>query len=223
MNIELIDNIHGAIKRSTSALVMLTEQFEGNERRELADHIIEGVLYAAIHEIDGIKTALDSYVKSQNGIDALQKLVNEYKPTPKISLIDERLVYSFIEHLMFLGEDSSAGDDSKHRLAEFWSKTSQRDQAKHLLKIWQTVVEFSDPKKQFIPFDPFETQFNYTELKNEINAEFKARHALQREKIALKTTPNNETGADCGASFTNEMIANRVREIANMIEGGAIE
>lgn len=51
----------------------------------------------------------------------------------------------------------------------------------------------------------------------------KTREQLERETLALKTTPNNETGADCGASFTNEMIANRVREIANMIEGGAIE
>lgn len=35
-------------------------------------------------------------------------------------------------------------------------------------------------------------------------------------------TPCNETRANDGA-ITNEMIANRVREIANMIEGGTIE
>lgn len=52
----------------------------------------------------------------------------------------------------------------------------------------------------------------------------KTREQLERKTLALKTTPNNETGADCGALITDKMIADRMREIATLFEqGGAIE
>lgn len=102
----------------------------------------------------------------------LQK--TKFTPAKKPEMVDVRLVHSFIEWLMFLGEDDSAGKDSQHRLAEFWSDTSQREQARHLFEQWLVITENEE-----IYFE-IDSMFNYDELKTEINAEFKAKHGRDR-------------------------------------------
>lgn len=122
------------------------------------------VEFLAEHQPDLIKQW-----HAQTGINALRQLAEEYAPPARnYPLIDERFVFEFIEWLMFLGEDESAGEDSKHRLAEFWSCTSQREQAKHLAGLWFDLRELLE--------DDAGLMFDYVEFRNEINAEHKAKH-----------------------------------------------
>lgn len=111
---------------------------------------------------------------SHIGINALKQLAEEYgekpapEPTPK--MIDERFVFEFIEQLMFLGDDEGDiydEEDRKHRLAEFWNSTSQREQAKHLATVWFDMRELRE--------EGFGLMFDYNEFKAEKNAEFKAK------------------------------------------------